>query len=317
MIRKATASLLLMLFILCSAISIMRTADIQKCWEDGVSTLLTPCTEEDLSALAVSYPDAAWAAFQQTESQIITGKVGGSRNGKVSILLFHGIPDSIAHFPMVAGRMPAYGENNVCALDKNTAYKLFSGVDVVGSNVNYDGNDWMIVGILDIDNSVLIAPGTEETVYDHIAANHRETLETLVSALGGEADPFSLSGVETARLLWILCGFPWIIIILTGIRKMRKHSEIWKVISNVAFCTALLGMVIALMVCIPIRLLPTRWSDLSFYGEQIRAFRARPRSVPTIRDVLLGRDVLQTCVWCALALITLLFERKVRSCAKS
>ena len=38
MIRKATASLLLMLFILCSAISIMRTADIQKCWEDGVST---------------------------------------------------------------------------------------------------------------------------------------------------------------------------------------------------------------------------------------------------------------------------------------
>lgn len=317
MIRKATASLLLMLFILCSAISIMRTADIQKCWEDGVSTLLTPCTEEDLSALAVSYPDATWAAFQQTESQIITGGVGESRNTKVSLLMFHGMPDSIAHFPMVAGRIPAYGENNVCALDKCTAYKLFSNVDVVGSNVNYDGNDWMIVGILDIDDSVLIASGTEETVYDHIAADHRETLEKLVSALGGEADPFNLSGSETARLLWILCGLPWALIVLSGIRRMRRRSGGWKVVSNVAFCTALLGMVIALMVCIPVRLLPSRWSDLSFYGEQIRAFRNRSRSVPTIRDVLLGRDAAITCLWCALALITLRFEREVRSCAKS
>ena len=317
MIRKIAASLLLMLFILCSAISIMRAANVQKCWQESVSTILAPHTKEELSALEVSYPEAGWAAFQQTESQIITGEVGGSRNSKVSMLLFQGMPDSIAHFPMAAGRMPAYGENSVCALDKNTAYKLFSSVDVVGSDVNYDGNNWMIVGILDIDDSVLIAPGTEETVYDHIAANHRETLETLVSALGGEADPFSLSGVETARLLWILCGFPWIIIILTGIRKMRKRSEVWKVISNVAFCTALLGMIIALMVCIPVRLLPSRWSDLTFYGEQIRAFRNRPRSVPTIRDVLLGRDAAITCLWCTLALITLQFERKVRSCVKS
>ena len=72
-----------------------------------------------------------------------------------------------------------------------------------------------------------------------------------------------------------------------------------------------------LLYCIPIRLLPVRWSDLLFYGEQIRAFRERPRSVPTIRDVLLGRDAAQTCLWCALSLITLRFERKVRSCAKS
>ena len=317
MIRKVASSLLLMLFILCSAISIMRATNIQKCWQESVSTILAPHTEEELSALEVSYPEAGWAAFQQAESQLIMGGIEGSRNSKVSMLLFHGMPDSIAHFPMAAGRMPAYGENSVCALDKNTAFKLFSSVDVVGSNVNYDGNDWMIVGILDIDEPVLIAPGTAETVYDHFAVDHRETLETLVSALSGEANPFSLSGVETARLLWILCGFPWVIIILTGIRKMRKRSEIWKVISNVSFCTALLGMVIALMICIPIRLLPTRWSDLSFYGEQIRAFRARPRSVPTIRDVLLGRDAAQTCLWCVLALITLRFERKVRSCAKS
>ena len=317
MIRKVASSLLLMLFILCSAISIMRATNIQKCWQESVSTILAPHTEEELSALEVSYPEAGWAAFQQAESQLIMGGIEGSRNSKVSMLLFHGMPDSIAHFPMAAGRMPAYGENSVCALDKNTAFKLFSSVDVVGSNVNYDGNDWMIVGILDIDEPVLIAPGTAETVYNHFAVDHRETLETLVSALSGEANPFSLSGVETARLLWILCGFPWVIIILTGIRKMRKRSEIWKVISNVSFCTALLGMVIALMICIPIRLLPTRWSDLSFYGEQIRAFRARPRSVPTIRDVLLGRDAAITCLWCALALITLRFERKVRTCAKS
>ena len=317
MIRKATASLLLMLFILCSAISIMRTADIQKCWEDGVSMLLTPCTEEDLSALAVSYPEATWAAFQQTESQIITGGVEGSQNSKISMLLFQGMPDCIAHFPMAAGRMPAYGENSVCALDKNTAYKLFSGVDVVGSNVNYDGNDWMIVGILDIDEPVLIAPGTAETVYDHFAVDHRESLTTLITALGDEADPFSLSGTETARLLWILCGLPWALIVLSGIRRMRRRSGSWEVVSNVAFCIALLGIVIALMYCVPVRLLPSRWSDLSFYGEQIRAFRNRPRSVPTIRDVLLGRDAAQTCLWCVLALITLRFERKVRSCVKS
>ena len=203
MIRKVAASLLLMLFILCSAISIMRAANIQKCWQDSVSTILAPHTEEELSALEVSYPEAGCAAFQQAESQPITGGIEGSRNSKVSMLLFHGMPDSIAHFPMTAGRMPVYGESNVCALDKNTAFKLFSSVDVVGSNVNYDGNDWMIVGILDIDEPVFIAPGTAETVYDHFAVDHRESLTTLVTALGDDADPFSLSGTETARLLWI------------------------------------------------------------------------------------------------------------------
>ena len=317
MIRKVAASLLLMLFILCSAISIMRAANIQKCWEESVSTILAPHTEEELSALEVSYPEAKWAAFHQAESQLITGGIEGSRNSKVSMLLFHGMPDSIAHFPLVAGRMPAYGENNACALDKNTAFKLFSSVDVVGSNVNYDGNDWMIVGILDIDDPVLIAPGTAETVYDHFVVDHRETLTMLVTALGDDADPFNLSGSETTRLLWILCGIPWTLIVLSGIRRLRRRSGGWKVVSNVAFCIALLGIVIALMVCVPVRLLPSRWSDLSFYGEQIRAFRNRPRSVPTIRDVLLGRDAAQTCLWCALSLITLRFERKVRSCAKS
>lgn len=317
MIRKVAASLLLMLFILCSAISIMRAANIQKCWQDSVSTILAPHTEEELSALEVSYPETVWAAFQQVESQLIMGGIEGSRNSKASVLLFHGMPDSIAHFPMTAGRMPVYGESNVCALDKNTAFKLFSSVDVVGSNVNYDGNDWMIVGILDIDEPVLIAPGTAETVYDHFAVDHRESLTTLVTAIGDEADPFSLSGTETARLLWILCGLPWALIVLSGIRRLKGRSGGWKVVSNVAFCTALLGIVIGLMYCVPIRLLPSRWSDLSFYGEQIRAFRNRPRSVPTIRDVLLGRDAALTCLWCALALITLRFERKVRSCAKS
>ena len=317
MIRKVAASLLLMLFILCSAISIMWAANVQKCWQESVSTILAPHTEEELSALEVSYPEAEWAAFQQAESQLIMGGIEGSRNSKVSMLLFHGIPDSIAHFPMVAGRMPAYGENSICALDKNTAFKLFSSVDVVGSNVNYDGNDWMIVGILDIDDPVFIAPGTAETVYDHIAVDRWESLTTLVTALGDDVDPFNLSGSETARLLWILCGLPWALIVLSGIRRMRRRSGGWKVVSNVAFCTALLGMVIALMVCIPVRLLPSRWSDLSFYVEQIRAFRNRSRSVPTIRDVLLGRDAALTCLWCMLALITLRFERKVRSCVKS
>ena len=317
MIRKVAASLLLMLFILCSAISIMRAANVQKCWQDSVSTILAPHTEEELSALEASYPETGWTAFRQAESQLITGGIEGSRNSKVSMLLFHGMPDSIAHFPMAAGRLPAYGENNVCALDKNTAFKLFSSVDVVGSNVNYDGNDWMIVGILDVDDPVLIAPGTAETVYDHFAVDHRESLTTLVTALGDEADPFSLSGTETTRLLWILCALPWAMIVLSGIRRMRRLSGSWKVVSNVAFCTALLGIVIGLMYCVPIRLLPSRWSDLSFYGEQIRAFRNRSRSVPTIRDVLLGRDTAQTSLWCVLALITLRFERKVRSCAKS
>lgn len=317
MIKRITAGFLFILFILCSAISIMLATNIQRCWGERVSTTLTQCTEDDLSALEVSYPPTTWAAFQQNESQLITGGIEGNQKGKVSTLLFHGNPDSIAHFPMVAGRIPADGEDGVCAIDKGTAFELFRSVDAIGSRVNYDENDLEIVGIMDIDDPMLIAPGAAETVYTHIAAENRDMLTAVVSALGDNADPFVLSGMETARLLWFLCGLPWIMVILSGIHRIRIRSGVWKVISNVVLCTALLGMVIALLYCIPIRLLPTRWSDLSFYGEQIRAFRERPRSVPTIHHVLLGRDVLHTCIGCALALITLRIGRKVRLCAKS
>ncbi|MBQ8962307.1 MAG: ABC transporter permease [Clostridia bacterium] len=315
--KRITAGFLFILFILCSAISIMLATNIQRCWGERVSTTLTQCTEDDLSALEVSYPPTTWAAFQQNESQLITGGIEGSQKGKVSTLLFHGNPDSIAHFPMVAGRIPADGEDGVCVIDKGTAFELFRSVDAIGSRVNFDENALEIVGVMDVDDPLLIAPGAAETAYTHIAAENRDMLTAIVSALGDDADPFVLSGMETARLLWFLCGLPWIMVILPGILRMRSRSEVWKVISNVVLCTVLLGTVIALLYCIPIRLLPSRWSDLSFYGEQVRAFRERPRSVPTIHDVLLGRDVLHTCIGCALTLIALRIERKVRSCVKS
>ena len=65
MIRKVASSLLLMLFILCSAISIMRAANVQKCWQDSVSTILAPHTEEELSALEVSYPEGDGPPFSR------------------------------------------------------------------------------------------------------------------------------------------------------------------------------------------------------------------------------------------------------------
>lgn len=317
MIKRITAEVMLMLFILCSAISIMLAANIQRCWGERVSTTLTQCTEDDLSALEVSYPPTTWAVFQQNESQLITGGIEGSQKSKVSTLLFRGNSNSIAYFPMMAGRIPADDEDGVCAIDKRTAFELFRSVDAIGSRVNYAENDLEIVGVMDIDDPLLIAPGAAGTAYTHIAAVNREILTAVVSALGDDADPFVLSGIETARLLWFLCGLPWIMVILPGIRRIRIRSEVWKVISNVVLCTVLMGTVIALLYCIPIRLLPSRWSDLSFYGEQIRAFRERPRSVPTIHDILLGRDVLHTCIGCALTLIEQRIEGKVRSCVKS
>ena len=66
MIRKVASSLLLMLFILCSAISIMRAANIQKCWQESVSTILAPHTEEELSTLEVSYPETVVFHFCRT-----------------------------------------------------------------------------------------------------------------------------------------------------------------------------------------------------------------------------------------------------------
>ncbi|MEF9896468.1 MAG: hypothetical protein RR843_11910, partial [Clostridia bacterium] len=78
-----------------------------------------------------------------------------------------------------------------------------------------------------------------------------------------------------------------------------------------------LGAVLALLWCVPVRLLPARWSDFSFYGEQVAALRARPFRAPDVRDELIKWDMLRAGGWCAAACMALWMERMWLRCEKS
>lgn len=308
--RKFAATFLVTVSIVCSVLSATIIYNIQRSWAERVAVTIPPRTEQELSILSVLYPESKWAAFQQIESQRIYGDGGGYQKADVSALMFHGDPDSIVFFPMTAGRIPSDGENSVCALDRETAFELFRSVDVIGNWIIYDRKMIQVVGILDINIPLVVISGDSETLYTNIAACNHDELTTLVAVLGEEADQFTLSGMEVARLLWILCSIPWVSVVLSVVWRIRKNSGGWKVLSNVLLCIILMGLLIALLNCIPVRLLPARWSDLSFYSEMINNFRNRPYSMPTVRNVMLNKSILYTCIWCVVAYVSLQVKRK-------
>ena len=68
--------------------------------------------------------------------------------------------------------------------------------------------------------------------------------------------------------------------------------------------------------CVPVRLLPARWSDLGFYAELLDSFRARDLRLPDARDLLLQSGLVRAGILCLMACAAFWIERKCLKCEK-
>jgi hypothetical protein len=315
--RKIIAALLAVMLVSFSALNVFTIADMGRVWGNGAVCSIASMTGRDLSLLTALYPDLGWTAYAQSESQTVVNDELPVRTAEAAVLSFLGAPDRIVFFPLASGRLPLDGELGACALDANTAFELFKSTNADGNLIRLDGKAARVVGVMDVDRPIVLIPAGQDTQFSRLAADDRDAMRTLSLALRAEVDPFELSSAELTNLMELLCAVPWLLAAALFLLSLRKRGGWWRVAGAVSLWTLFLGAVLALLWCVPVRLMPTRWSDLAFYGEQAAAFRARPFRVPDIRDELLQSDMLRAGLWCAMACIALWMERMWLGCVKS
>jgi hypothetical protein len=315
--RKMIAALLTLTLVGFSALNVFTAADMGRTWGDGAACSIGSLTEQDVSLLAVLHPDLKWTAYAQSGPQPIVNDELPVRTAEAAVLSFLGAPGRIAFFPLASGRLPLEGERGACALDVNTAFKLFKSTNAEGSWVRMDGRAVRVVGVMNVDRPLLLTPAEQDTKLTRLAADDRDAMLSLSLTLEVEPDPFELTGAELTRFMGLLCAVPWLLAAALFLSSLRKRGDWWRTISTVSLWALALGAVLALLWCVPVRLLPARWSDMAFYGEQAAAFRARPFRAPDIRDELLKWDMLRAGLWCAMAFIALWMERMWLGCVKS
>ena len=313
--RAAMRLFWLAAFALCLTAAACSALDMRGMWEDRAACSIAPSTGDELAPLEALYPEIEWTAYAQGEAALsVANDALPARAAQVCELAFLGDPGRIAPFCVASGRLPREGESGVCALDAQSAWALFRTTDAGGNRVRVDGDALLVVGVLDMERPLLMRCAAPDARLNRLAAGSREELEALASALGEELDAFELSGAEAARGALLLCALPVACLAGFALCALRRRMGWRKEVSNLLLWALAVGFVLAVLWYVPVRLLPTRWSDIEFYTQLLSDFRARELRLPDARDLLMRGDLVRVGAWSLACCAARWMERK---CLKS
>ena len=183
----------------------------------------------------------------------------------------------------LAGAAPGVLDNHGCAVSSALAWRLWGSLDVVGMTILADGEKRVVRGVFEGERELaLLSFRDEDTTQDWSAVEltggstyaTRGDAESYAIASGlGKPDAVLMGGslLFLARAMAVLPLF-----ILTGyivaiiINLLRKHFQVW---FRLCVFLLLIGFAIclpSLLNVLPFWLIPTRWSDFSFWPSLLR-----------------------------------------------
>ena len=241
--------------------------------------------------------DVFWPTFWHETSKRVVGEL---RASDVACLLFSGDAALVWPARYLAGAAPGIADGFGCAVSSALAQALWGGTDVVGKTVKAGGHDRVVRGVFEGDSLlILLSFGDEDTRQSFSAIEltggpsspTRSDAEMFVISAGlGKPDsvlmgtPGFISSALSALPLSILALY----ILVHVLSRLRKRPTAFQA----AILFALLGFAFllpGLLEKLPAWLIPTRWSDFSFWGVLSRQIGADLREylslTPRLRDI--------------------------------
>jgi hypothetical protein len=274
----------------------------------------------DIRLAAETMTGLDWAAYAQGVYQALSAEEYPGKSAKVSILKFTGNPDVIAFFPLSSGRLPAAGEAGLCAVDRATAFALWNSLDVTGRRLVYEKKAYNVVGVLDVGQRLALLSARDGDGLDRLAVRSTDgflALTALENALNQTPELFILGDEELTRALLFVCSVPGWILLLCSLSRLKRRGGAFRLAGNGLTVCAALAMLLWAVECVPVRLLPGRWSDFSFYVEQLRAWQGREPRLPGVRDLMRTAEAAYVLALSALACVAAFCERMCAGCERS
>jgi|GEM_PF-2271709 len=209
-----------------------------------------------------------------------------------------------------------------CLIDAQTAYKLFGDTNVVGQTIEYEKKEYVIRGIVQKLENVLIIQSTSETkeVMNYISieiGNNQRTEEVINNfqrrhSISGNIMDFNVYNTWATILVAILPIILFLSILVKFIKiiyntskKVPIHAVCYSFIALIFFVT-MFG-VLRIKIQYPQAFIPSKWSDFGFwsnlYTEQINKVLAVLKGKKSLPELNLIIPFLETLKYAVLSYI--------------
>lgn len=214
----------------------------------------------------------------QTPQQIVSG--GADRCARAMVVELFGQCEDISPAGLLAGGFPARGDNAGCAISEKLAFELWGSIDVVGKTITWNDEQYWVRGVFE---------GNDLSIYVQKDAADTNRLPNMQLGFpdGGsrdEAREYLLrAGFTGAQLLdlpligWFINAIAWLPAMTLGMsvlsRLLRRGLKLrfYPLLAGSYLPFAAVTGAVCLLLMgfpwnVPVRLIPTKWSDLEFWG---------------------------------------------------
>lgn len=265
---------------------------------------------------------------------------GLNRSAVMKVQLVSGEMSLTAPMALLYGNYAYREDKRGCVIDSRSAFLLYGTENAVGNSLSWEGREYFVRGVVRTTDSLLLIQGKESLEeYSNLEVAYRnmEQGEELTKAFllnnHFPSDYAMVDGYFYGGMIKSVLALPsWLFLAGAGIWSMKALWKKKRGLTRGAFllCAAVCaisiigyGSVLYQLAGAPVfisdKLLPTRFSDFEFWGEQYRLMKEQWRQVrfatPNLKDILLERRLVETpltvAVMCLLYLVCYLQAEKL------
>lgn len=247
------------------------------------------------------------SAWNRLGEQTVTNKELGT-SYKTQLIEVYGDIRQVYPMKLTKGNLLTRQDNEGCMIDQKVAYKLFGSVEPVGNTITYKNKQYYIRGIIKSPESVFfIQMDDKNHTYSNIELvyedkeNGQELANAFMTQNNLAASYTLLDGSFYAGILdrlykipaWFLCFYMLYQILRVIWKRRTLPLQVFILLLGFLSVWMILKWLLGFQIYIPERLIPTKWSDFSFWIEKYKEFRNQIEQMtyltPTIKDIIFIR----------------------------
>ena len=219
---------------------------------------------------------------------------------------------AIAPMRLLSGSYPVEDDSDGCLIDKASAWQLFHSTDAIGGVVTLGQNRYIVRGIADAYEPMLVIRGSNAT-YENLefAASEQSAAKQQVETFLYRCNaPNTYTLMESGLFTRVARGLVWLCPCAFGVAgaiALFQSAKTRKNCANAAvpkYLASAVLLAIALAILLrsfywPQSFLPTKWSDFGFWRELVEGWSALGKTVSLMTPHPKEIQLLASLRWCA------------------
>lgn len=251
-------------------------------------------------AAGLPQEEAFWPTFWSQQELKLSSELAAT---DAKVLFYKGDPTLVWKADFMRGGYPGQLDVYGCAISEGLAWKLFGGADVVGLPITVEEKNYIVRGVFAGEDAIALLHGgeSEDATWQNAEIPLTKPMATDEDALlfaqnaGLGMPQHKVSGAAISGIARVAALLPVVFAVVLCVVLQLYRWRYWlrtakgQMVAFIVLLVLALGLPI-LLGRAPAWLVPTRWSDFSYWGNLARHAGAGLKSwwalPPTLKDVI-------------------------------